>query len=175
VRRARAGAGVSDRAAVPPPVVRKNLKRWPNPKNPCCLDKPLFPIPALHGLQDAPAVSRLPLMAGIGPLPARVMNQTAGRRKLCRHPVVVMQPVQHRNRHESAAHRFWSIESWIRIRKPIQSLMHAAMVVPADEFSERTVQLSFVPNQHAVKTFPAKRSDEPLHVGRCIGGAIWDW
>lgn len=56
----------------------------------------------------------------------------------------------------------------------MQSLMHAAVVVPADEFGEDAAQLSFIPNQHPVKTLLAKRPDEPFHVCRRVGGAIWD-
>jgi len=90
------------------------------------------------------------------------------------HPVVVMQPVQHRNRHESPAQRLRSIYGRFRIRNPVQSLMHAAVVVPADEFGEYTPKLSFIPNQHSVETLPAKRPYEPLNVRRRVGCAIRD-
>ena len=56
----------------------------------------------------------------------------------------------------------------------MQSLMHADVLVPADEFSKDAAQLSFIPDQHAVKTLLANRADQPLLVRRRVGGAIWD-
>jgi len=50
--------------------------------------------------------------------------------------------------------------------------MHAAVVVPADEFGEYTPKMSFIPDQHSVETFPAKRPYQPLNVCRRIGRAI---
>jgi hypothetical protein len=50
--------------------------------------------------------------------------------------------------------------------------MHAAVVVPADEFVEYTPKMSLIPNQHSVNTRAAKRPYEPLNVRRRVGCAI---
>jgi hypothetical protein len=52
--------------------------------------------------------------------------------------------------------------------------MRAFVVVPADEFGEYTPKMSFIPDQHAVETLPAKRPYQPLDVCRRIGRAIWN-
>jgi len=74
--------------------------------------------------------------------------QNAVRRQLRSHPVVVMQTVRHRNRREFAAQRLRSIYGRIRIRYPILSLMHAAVIVPADEFGEYMPKMSCIPDQN---------------------------
>ena len=43
--------------------------------------------------------------------------------------------------------RQWPIDCRVRIRYPVQSLMHAAVVIPADEFSEYTPKMPFIPDQ----------------------------
>ena len=40
--------------------------------------------------------------------------------------------------------------------------MDAALIVPGDEFGEYTPKMSFIPDQHSVKTLPAKRPYQPL-------------
>ncbi len=72
----------------------------------------------------------------------------------------------------SAAQRLGSISDGIRIQNPVQSLMHASVVVPADEFVEYTPKMSLIPNQHSVKALAAKRPYEPLDVRRRVGCAI---
>jgi hypothetical protein len=68
-----------------------------------------------------------------------------------------MQPVQHRNRHKPATQPLRPIDCRIRIRYPVQFLMHAAVVVPADEFPEYTPKMPFIPDQHTVEIdFPAQ-------------------
>jgi hypothetical protein len=99
--------------------------------------------------------------------------QNAVRRQQLRHqPIVVMQPVQHRHRHKSAAQRLRPRYCRIRIRYPVQSLRNAAVVVPTDEFCEYTSKMSFIPDPHAIETLPAKRPYQPLNVCRRIGRAI---
>jgi hypothetical protein len=83
-----------------------------------------------------------------------------------------MQSVQHRNRRKSAAQRLRPIYCRIRIRYPVQSLMHAPVVVSANEFGEHTPKMSFIPDQHSDETLPAKRPYPPLNVCRRIGRAI---
>jgi len=83
-----------------------------------------------------------------------------------------MQPVQHRNHHKTAARWLRPHYCRIRIRYPVQSLMDAAVVVPADEFCKYTSKMSFAPDQHSVETLPAKRPYQPLNVCRCIGRAL---
>ncbi len=51
--------------------------------------------------------------------------------------------------------------------------MHAAVVVPADEFCEYTSKMPFIPDQHSVETLPAKCPYQPLDVRRRIGRTIW--
>ena len=52
--------------------------------------------------------------------------------------------------------------------------MHAAVVVPADEFGEYTPKMPLIPDQHSVETLPAQRPYHPLDVCRRIGRAIRD-
>jgi hypothetical protein len=87
-------------------------------------------------------------------------------------PVVVVQPVQHRNRHKLASQWLRISQALIRIRYPVQPLMHAPVVVPADEFLDYPPKMPFIPDQHSVETLPAKRPYQPLHVCRRIGRAI---
>jgi len=68
--------------------------------------------------------------------------------------------------------RQWPIDCRVRIRYPVQSLMHAAVVVPADEFPEYTPTMPFIPDQHTVKTLATKRPYRPLDVRRRVGRAI---
>ena len=60
----------------------------------------------------------------------------------------------------------------IRIRYPVQPLMHAPAVVPADEFIQYTAKMPFIPDQHSVETLPTKRPYQPLDVRRRVGRAI---
>ena len=53
--------------------------------------------------------------------------------------------------------------------------MHAAVVVPVDEFVEYTPKMPFIPDQHSVETLPAKRPYQPLDVRRRVGRAIRNW
>jgi hypothetical protein len=55
------------------------------------------------------------------------------RRKLRSQPIVVMQPVQHRNRYKFATGSLRARQCRIRIRYSIQPLMNPALVVPANE------------------------------------------
>jgi len=52
--------------------------------------------------------------------------------------------------------------------------MDAALIVPGDEFGEYTPKMSFIPDQHSVKTLPAKRPYQPLNVCCRIGHAVWN-
>ena len=95
-------------------------------------------------------------------------------RQLRSHPVIVMQAVPYRNRHEFAV--LWLRFSQSRIGSwyAIQRLMNAAVIVPADEFGEYMPKMSFIPDQHSVKTLPAKRPYQPLYVCRRVGCAKRD-
>ena len=50
--------------------------------------------------------------------------------------------------------------------------MNAAVVIPADEFSEYTPKMPFIPDQHTVETLATKRPYQPLDVRRRVGSAI---
>ena len=52
--------------------------------------------------------------------------------------------------------------------------MHAAVVVPADEFGEYTPKMPLILDQHSVETLPAKRPYQPLNVCCRIGCAVWN-
>ena len=84
----------------------------------------------------------------------------------------MVQPVQHRNGHKPASQWLRISQRRIRIRYPVQPLMHAAVVVPADEFVEYTPKMPFIPDQHSVETLPAKRPYQPFDVRRRVGRAI---
>jgi hypothetical protein len=60
-------------------------------------------------------------------------RSTNGSPQVC-HPLALAQPIL-----------------WIRIRYPVQPLMHAVFVVPAHEFNEYTPKMPFIPDQQAVE------------------------
>jgi hypothetical protein len=94
------------------------------------------------------------------------------RQQLRGQPVIVMQAVQHLGRHKSSARWLWPSQHWIRIRYPVHSLMHAAVVVPTYGFGEYTPKMPLIPDQHLVETLPANRPYQPLEVRRRVGCAI---
>ena len=88
--------------------------------------------------------------------------------------VVVVQSVQHGNRHKPTSQWLRLCQRRIRMGYPIQSLMNAAVVIPEIKFGESTPKMTLIPNQHPVETLSAKRPDQTLDVRRCIGCAIRD-
>ncbi len=97
----------------------------------------------------------------------------AGRR-LRSKAVVVVQPAQHGNSHKPTTCRLGLSQCGIRIGYPVQSLMNAAVVIPEIEFGKSAPKMMFIPNQHSVETFSAKRPDQALDVRCCIGCAVGD-
>jgi len=57
------------------------------------------------------------------------------------------------------------------LRYSVQPLMHAAVVVPAEEFREYMPKMPLMPDQHAVETLPAKRPYQPRAVRGRVGCA----
>ena len=158
---------------LPPPVVRENLVR---------LLKLLIRAPKVAALilfqhpigSDKRQLQESFLDPVRGQHPAEVSGSECSRRQLGGQPVVVMQPIQHRNRHKSATRWLRLSQHRIRIRYPVQSLMHAAVVVPADEFLEYAPKMPLIPDQHSVETLSANRPYQALNVCRCIGSAKWN-
>jgi hypothetical protein len=52
--------------------------------------------------------------------------------------------------------------------------MNAAVVVPIHEFFENAAQMTFIPDQHPIKTLPTQGPYQPLNMSRSIGCAIGD-
>ena len=120
-----------------PPVVRGNPVQLPNPVDSGARNSGLRHVTISHGLDQ------MPITPGKSLAPQHMANtllksqyQNGVRQQLRSQPIVVMQPVQHRNRHKPAARRLRISQRRIRIRYPVQSLMHSAVVVPAAEYAQ---------------------------------------
>ena len=54
----------------------------------------------------------------------------------------------------------------------MQTFVNSGLVVPVDEFPKGLTEMTLVPDQHAIKTFPAQGSDQALDVGRGVRGLV---
>jgi hypothetical protein len=79
----------------------------------------------------------------------------SGDKKLRNQTVIVMQTIQDGNGHQLPPGRQRSSELRIRIWNSVNALVHSALVVPEDKFSQDSTRMALIPDQQVIKTFPA--------------------